>query len=771
MKIRTLKRRIVKPEDRKNAAYSCDRCKLKKVACKRQPSDSENQPCMRCVDAGTDCKTTIKRKRNLRRPSENIGLHYKCLHSLVKGLYPDSDVNSIDSLIKLGESLGISMPSRLGVSAEEREELLEITYKLTSTHPSSENISEELPTNSPPLECEISNTGTMVLTPHFTQPDSIIVDLAGTFHFVGPFGAAGFLDSCVNIMVKQTMINSDLWQNYQKLFQSEIIISSHIEPLTSSKLERLSLANFPFLNFLNRKELDYYFETFIQFVHPRYFCFNETQARSKYETFWLLLLLDISNETMLSNPQICIIYMMLVLGWLYKPYNQTEESNGVMELNQQMVNKIVDIVRICLSDMLLSPTLDGIRCMILLSLYMDNSKKRDSGYCLLELASRQAVSIGLNRQSVYACIDDAILKEEMQCTWWTLFKLELTFSNQMGRSSCLLVEEIDVPFPSFANMKCPFKYFFNSINELNLLLYELLKFRSSVSGDCLKPGALVEAASLLKKFKDWYHNLRPDVKTCLHRYTEKDVVQDMLCRYHYYIISLCLPFLLHAANGDAFPTMEIQEFAVECCESSIKMAEISTFSDENGLFNGTVFQDLFFLYHASMSLVTGYILITKFQISWDTINKTEIIRGMNLISKITSKNFNKLKGSNKKIGKFISILFNGLNILEFLGSDAILFSGVTNLTGTTATPKLNSTQDTERRSNKFPIIHIAKLPKIILSKKLLEMSSISNPPLTQFQSENGYDEAVKDYWKSDWGNNLNNSREEVYNSIKGVDDV
>ncbi|ODV95639.1 hypothetical protein PACTADRAFT_69133 [Pachysolen tannophilus NRRL Y-2460] len=691
--IRSSKRRVVKAEDRKRALFSCDRCKVRKIACQRISDDSNlkhdtKTACVQCKKSNLECTTTIKRKKRVHGPIENIGLHYKCLLTIVGGLYPDKDVNNIDVLIELGTSLNLKMPSRDGISKEEENSLKDIAILLTSNNNNDEN-------NATEKRSQIQNIATGAGTQRQANTmDKVIVDHRGNSHYIGPLGAPAFLGTIFNIIVKTSNDKNALsLTHFRKKPRNDNIISSAQEPLSPNVLKHIDLRKFPLVNLLNKKEADIYVDTFFSKLHDIFYCFDETKFRSNYEIFWNLINIDTDNNQnslivktdQLSNSEICCIYIVWILGKLYNDPN----SNG--KLDEALINRYINIIKLVLSEIVLTPTLDGIRCMLLLSLYMDSQRRRESGYILLELATRQAISLGLHRQSLVNITANNVKVEEMKRTWWTLFQQELRFSNQMGRSSCIQIEDINVEYPSIIGYNTSNKVkieeysdeeklsvhrrYYIQYCELSKLAFELLEYRKTLylNNELLSLTNMEKVLTIKRKFYNWYVNLDQDLKNYKLEPVSK-LKLTLLLQYHYYYISLSLPFLLYLITHSNLILKNddpLLDFICQCMNSSIEIAKILAFEDQMQFFNGTLCNDLFIGYHATMVLVVSYILLltnsksvdvdfinTKYQVNFNTL-----LESVNLINIMKQRNVDKIKGSLKAISDIIDILINDLNFL------------------------------------------------------------------------------------------------------------
>jgi proline utilization trans-activator len=94
---------------RKRALVSCDRCKLRRARCIR---DSPNEPCADCKMSGHHCESKLPRKQRVYGSVETLSLRYRALESLVKGLFPQDNLQDTDAIFKLAAARGIPMPAK-----------------------------------------------------------------------------------------------------------------------------------------------------------------------------------------------------------------------------------------------------------------------------------------------------------------------------------------------------------------------------------------------------------------------------------------------------------------------------------------------------------------------------------------------------------------------------------------------------------------------------------------------------------------------------------
>ncbi|KAF2823413.1 hypothetical protein CC86DRAFT_328703 [Ophiobolus disseminans] len=93
---------------RKRALVSCDRCKLRRTRCIRANPD---EPCADCKLSGLQCESKLPRKQRVYGSVETLSLRYRALESLVKGLFPQENVQDLNTIFRIAAAQNIPMPA------------------------------------------------------------------------------------------------------------------------------------------------------------------------------------------------------------------------------------------------------------------------------------------------------------------------------------------------------------------------------------------------------------------------------------------------------------------------------------------------------------------------------------------------------------------------------------------------------------------------------------------------------------------------------------
>lgn len=621
--IRTRKRRLVPPDKRKKASFSCDRCKIRKIACHRS---SPSLSCVGCERAGANCETTIKRKKKIRGPIENIGLHYKCLLALIQFSFPEIDVNNIDALIDVGERNGVSMPSRYGGKDGDNElrdlSLLITLGKLPATRSSSLDLgdlhikteeNEDLAGESP-VDHELQSASPQASSPVVkkaanTPKDVVITDQSGNRHVVGPQGTAAFVLSSIKTLSSTFDLDLSGHSSLQHAFEGELTISSTNEPVKAIHLSFFSQTNFPYLGEISIQEASYFTDCFFSNVHPRYPCLVESQFRSSLDMFWTNINMK-SFDRPLSSHTICSIYMVWLLGRLFSP-------GVVQRVDHHMAQRYLLAVKMCLSDIILTPSLDGIRTLVLLAIYLEAVMKKESAYVVIEIAVRQAITLGLNKDLQTPGSNNKIMSEEVGRLWWVVYLLEVSSSCQMGRTSTILKSDATTAFPLLRDICGSADYLptFFAILDLTKNMHDILDYRQVVnrSENMLSDENIERAVSIDNAISRTALQINPAL-------LDLSIISDfkihLLMRLHYAKISLVLPLLLKLARKpELAKKAKLQTLLTQGLNSCIAVVHLIEASMASRMFNGTVHSDTFYTFHGVMGLIIGHCLLSNAQIS------------------------------------------------------------------------------------------------------------------------------------------------------------
>lgn len=656
--IRTRKRRLVPPDKRKKASFSCDRCKIRKIACHRK---SPSLCCSGCERVGASCETTIKRKKKIRGPIENIGLHYKCLLALIQHLFPEIDVNNIDALIDVGERNGVSMPSRYGGKDDKelRDLSLLITLgKLPSSRLNSLDLDFDLKVEDlDSLAAELVLDSDTLLP----QQDLVITDHNGNRHMIGPLGLPAVFDSSVKALANMFDIDLSACPTLQHAFQGELVLTSSNEPLDPSDLGLLYNLMFPYLDDISVQEATYFTDCFFGNAHPRYPCFVESVFRSFHERFWAAMASK-SRDRFISHHTICSIYMVWLLGRLFSP-------GSLPRIDQSIVQRYLHIIRLCLSDIVLTPTLDGIRTLVLLAIYMENTMRRESAYVLIQVAARHCITLGLHRESLVMQVADKLKVEELRRIWWAVFTMEVSVSCQMGRSSTIHMSDVSASYPLCYDVIPSPEYSptYMAILDITKVMHEVLEYRQAVDNteSMMSNENLDKALALDEKLT---RTMQRTDQSLLDLSMIADYKIHLLMRYHHDRLTILLPFFSKVAEDPQYasnPT--VQTLLTQGLRLSIAISQIIHASMSSNMLNGTIHADIFYTFHATMGLVMGYCLMNNSQINSNLklgVSNAEVQQAIERIRGLSLSNRGMCFGTLLKFSTFIDAFIAGYDYLR-----------------------------------------------------------------------------------------------------------
>jgi proline utilization trans-activator len=188
---------------RKRALVSCDRCKLRRARCIRDNSD---EPCADCRLAGVQCESKLPRKQRVYGSVETLSLRYRALESLVKGLFPQENVQDTNVVFAIALARNISMPDSddftpadIFHNSAQRplptqptciQEPLQSTLPVQQSRASHLAIDQSVRSTSTSSRASTSNTGQhnpfSKVQPTSRQAEELIQTRHGVPHYFGP---------------------------------------------------------------------------------------------------------------------------------------------------------------------------------------------------------------------------------------------------------------------------------------------------------------------------------------------------------------------------------------------------------------------------------------------------------------------------------------------------------------------------------------------------------------------------------------------------------
>lgn len=695
------KSRLVPPENRRRAAFSCDRCKTKKIKCNRA-DDVDNElkydkvtPCVNCQRLNLECKTSIPRRRRVYSSFENLGLHYQTLLTLVQGIYPDVDTNDINELLRLGDSLGLKMmhpgTQQDGVKKFEMESRILKPFSPRFETPGSgtTSIDESKSVGVDGVSQDQGMGNTLPNEGHdgkrsedvddkrqhalnFTTSDTLVVDSRGGTHYIGSSGTPVLFTVLCDLLLKRSY-RSNLSFDYElKLFQNKVDNHSKI-PISELILKE---PNFPLIGFIKREESDYYINFFFRFFHPFYFIFDEQSFRSKYERFWKIIgnkdaSKEKSDNELLSNSYIGCIYLVWLISSKNSDYQTTLDYG-----------KIIEVLQIILSDVALASTINSIQFLYLFARYLHSNKNRDSAWNLIGLAIRQAISLGIHKKIMSKKTEHANLTSQVL---WSLYKIELTLCSTFGRPSNINEEEIDIDYPNLDQVPYldpDFKNYYLTEIKLSRFLNKILKERKTSHSQ--QPISLINIErtllmknQLIQTYNELYITPIDKIKTIY------DYKLNLV--FNYYMVTLTLPFMVYIAttNYKVRTDETLLNIMKTGIDASITCSKLLRSAVEMRFNYGALATDCIYGYSATLVLALFFIYLSNSSndmLELDIANKMvdkKVL--MECISNVTFfMNSSRLDSTTTRILEVLEGIKNDLKLVEIqdnLKFDVLNFDG------------------------------------------------------------------------------------------------
>lgn len=637
---------------RRRALVSCDRCKKRRIRCSRSSGTDANEACQSCLEVGANCESTLPRKTRIYGSVETLSVRYRVLDALIKGLYPQKDTNSIETLYAIAEAHDIALPTF------DEQTVAEEVF----SQPSQKNAAPS-PQNSVDTARSPSNTSKetdTVIIPD-GPPDKVVEERLvpmphGPSHYIGPSSSFGFVLTVRNMVAdltaalrtihpedERTKLGGEFGgSNWSKALEpivkdesdsSEDNVDrnlanagsipgrrSRVPSLfpapseSSSSQSRMKRATV--LSVLPQREVaDTFVEAFFEYVHPNYLLFHRPTFQMRYEAMWAqphVLMRDI------EQGWICCIFMMLVFG-----------AQALVDRDKQQSTQIqrhyLSLVQARMHQMISATTLVNVQAILLLQLYQHNCTERNSAFMLLGCASRMAMALGMHREGTSGGFDE-MEKEVRKRVWWTTYMFEQTQCAILGRPCAIDDSEVNITFPDElmldGGLSVPPGYIEYSVRLSRILSDIRRKVYAAPTnlkqqGDSPKIGVAIQC---LLDLDSWHSSLPPSLRLeCLSSLPKhRRAVMLLHIQFHHTQSLVARPFILrkvgvqlarrlgrHVRSQDL--DQEELNLSNACGTFCRKAALLLHQMILTGMFDGVAWLDAFYVYQSVFILALDFL--------------------------------------------------------------------------------------------------------------------------------------------------------------------
>ncbi|KAG0690091.1 hypothetical protein C6P40_003854 [Pichia californica] len=382
------------------------------------------------------------------------------------------------------------------------------------------------------------------------------------------------------------------------------------------------IQKFLLLDGIPRKECEFYTDVFFEKLHDRYFFFREDRFRCRIQKFLQILENKDENisKTDFTNEEICVIYLVWILGRKCYQLSMNNNSNDWIELAQvdnfvsdDVISDYLNAVNLCLSCSFFTKNINTVRLLYLSSLFHSSIKNRNAASHLIADSCIKCVSLGYHRSFPVSMLPED-QQEDIKIVWWACFKLHMNNCIIMGRLPNISLYEVDLEIPKLDFIKDElFKRAYKSGIELFKIMFGILKNREYLirSKNPWCSQNFVDVIRIKNELLQWGRNIDPEIKNFKGPDAKRYIIK-LHMQYYHCIMSLSVPYLIayslrpqkpHEANVEVIKTLCLG------IKSSIDIVDVLRVSTKISDFNGLLFYDLFYAYNALMMLLLAYTLI------------------------------------------------------------------------------------------------------------------------------------------------------------------
>ncbi|KAI0161261.1 fungal-specific transcription factor domain-containing protein [Xylariaceae sp. FL1272] len=697
------RRRRVPEDQRKRGVQSCDLCRKKR--CKCIPAPGGGHQCANCLAQDAPCTYRLPRKTRIYGSVEDLSDRFRCLEALVRGAFPDETLNSVQDLLELGQRKGYEMPSlnhETGGSPN-MNDILQNQGRSNSAEQHSEANNRVIGqikrddsrtlTESPGSSCPADDGS--------TDSYPLIKDPSGREHYIGPSGGLQFLSQLRRLLIS-TEHDSELDEppsaaEGSKFVQDDGALALETDDLNpekvDGKLEALSINSgishsspgsvltttsdvtkkstaeidkywmqLPSPNIINQLLHAYFLR-----AHDDFPLFHQATFEEEYEVRLGRYQTRCRLSTTAPQPAqpvedldmgwLGCLHMMIALGSLREP----PISEGDPD-NTRLVRYCVQSTKAMIPYFTSNCTLNHLRALVLLALFLHNNNERNATWNLIGTAIRMAFALGLHQDSTSSNFRP-IEREVRKRVFCTLYGVEQFLANNLGRPSGLADSDIEISAPredllggTGGSGDTRAQVVANSVR-----LYQTLKKsvppRSQAPSDI--EAGIRDAETVLNELEAWNAEVLaqkslnvPSIKSETELFNEPNNVPSMefshlktlldwhpvsrlramlllRMQYHYIILLNTRPFLLHELSERTPMDADVSSGASNqqhdraarmvdlCIRHSGQLGLLILLMDSFELVNGVSGLDHFYIYWCCMCLCLAILRAKRASPEWD----------------------------------------------------------------------------------------------------------------------------------------------------------
>ncbi|PSN69849.1 hypothetical protein BS50DRAFT_618827 [Corynespora cassiicola Philippines] len=692
--------RTTKPSTRSNstprrrALVSCDRCKLRRARCIRA---DPNTACADCQSSGSQCESKLPRKQRVYGSVETLSLRFRALESLVKGLFPDEDVQDTKTLFKIASSRQISMPAQDDYtqlpdeifSHSEKPEshttadsnsIPRLKYARTNSSGTSGNRLGERNTYTthcaafyfgPSSSFSIGPKVQSLVTRYYALPlgtSLIRYPISQSSHHLASIEDQAGSSKRQKRKVADTAFGnrnaSDDERKAHKKSRLDLLIS-----------DRVNASNTP-KDFLPSKPVaDSLVSAFFGRVNARFPIFDRDVFQSRYDATFSLSSTNLNFQDM-DIGWTCCLKLIMVLG--AQDANDRDEEKSLIFQKNCLEFVWANFAR------LMNVSIINIQALMLLAYWDHKFGSRNSSWILVGIANRMAFSLGLHRECTMADLEPEE-RVTRRIVWRAVYGFEKFLCIILGRPSSIDDQDTTTKYTDedmVKNEETPVTYLEATIQLIGLSDSLRRKAYASDSSEDRNTPSIHVAKDLLEQQDNLYKSLPTSFLQSASTEANSSGNWTLHMFYHYLRCVITRSFLLQilemrmaeleskfvAAPGNLH---QRESLAQECVSSAQICLQILSGANEAGVLDGAKWEDDSYISHAILILCIDILIRPR----RDTDSSQDTKR-----KKLVSHAVSWLKGSN---------LAPNLNQLS---QAAVQLAGITGATNEPYTRQQNSGQ-------------------------------------------------------------------------------